>query len=88
MPSLRTWKSPEPHRKERIKVVGTQIREQCNFKFLEERETLAADSWVKVSYLRHFELCVAQKVLVMGGGKCDLVGTVDELLNFSDTDVR
>lgn len=84
MPSLRTWKSPEPHRKERIKVGGTQIRKQCNFQFLEERETLGADSWMKVNYLRHFDLCVAQKVLVMGRGKFDLVGTADELLN-SDT---
>lgn len=37
--------------------------------------------------LETFELCVAKKVLVMGGGKFDLVGTVDELLNFSGTGV-
>lgn len=47
---------------------------------------MAADSWVKVNYLRYFELFVAMKV-IMGGGKFDLVGTVDELLNFSGSGV-
>lgn len=43
---------------------------------------------MKVYYFRHFELCVTKKVLVMGGGKFDLVGTVDELLNFSGAGVH
>ena len=41
----------------------------------------------KSKLLETFELCVAKKVLVMGGGKFDLVGTADELLNFSGTGV-
>lgn len=42
---------------------------------------------MKINYFGHFQPCVAKKVLVMGRGEVtfDLVGTVDELLNLSDT---